>query len=41
LEIADGTKSLPSILFPLIAKKILFFFILELSNEIPEKKIFL
>jgi hypothetical protein len=27
LEIADETKSLPSILFPLIAKKILFFFI--------------
>jgi len=27
LEIADDIKLLPSILFPLIAKKILFFFI--------------
>ena len=38
--IAAGIKSLPSILFPLIAKKTSFFFTLELSKEIPEKKVF-
>ena len=39
--IAKSIYLLPSNLFPLIAKKILFFFIFELSKEIPEKKIFL
>ena len=39
--IALGINLLPLILFPLIAKKILFFFILLVSNEIPEKEKFL
>ena len=40
-SIASGIKSLPSILLPLIAKKISFFFTLELSKAIPEKKLFI
>jgi len=36
--IASSIKLFPSNLFPLIAKKILFFLTLELSKEIPEKK---
>ena len=39
--IAEVMKLLPSILAPLIAKKILSFFTFLLSNEIPEKKNFL
>ncbi len=39
--IALGINLLPSMLFPLIAKKILFFLILLVSNEIPEKEKFL
>ena len=35
------SKLFPSNLIPFIAKKILFFFTFELSNEIPEKKKFL
>ena len=38
--IAIEIKLFPSILLPLIAKKILFFFKLELLKDIPEKKIF-
>ena len=38
--IASGIKSLPSLFLPLIAKKILFFFTLELSKVIPEKNFF-
>ena len=37
--IATGIKSLPSKLFPLIAKKIQFLLIFELSKVMPEKKI--
>ena len=36
--IAFGINLLPSMLLPLIAKKILFFFILFVSNEIPENE---
>ena len=39
--IASGINLFPSILLPFIAKKILFFFTFLLSNEIPEKKMFL
>ena len=39
--IAIGINLFPSILLPFIAKKILFFFTFLLSNEIPEKKMFL
>ena len=39
--IASGINLFPSISLPFIAKKILFFFTLLLSNEIPEKKMFL
>ena len=39
--IASFIKLFPSILLPLIAKKISFFFIFLLSKEIPEKKFLL
>ena len=39
--IACGINLLPSTLLPFIAKKISFFFIFLVSNEIPEKEKFL